>query len=672
MLSDSDFQPPRRRVSYPQRLLAVALLLVGCSTLLGVEDTRVQGTCTTKAECAPGFDCLLGACRDQCASDQECGDGARCLKAIGTSACIPANADCGESCPEGTKCVGQVCRSQCSSNGDCAGGQECQSGVCVGTDKVHDSPISTGGAGGGTAVPSGGTAGTTDMGGTSAGSGELAGAAGADIGPVCVPGHKRCQDLVIETCISDAWTATGDCPYACTDGECTGQCVPDTKDCSSLVPRTCLKNATYELGTACPKVCEKGECVDRCTKDALQCNNGDLQKCGADGQWALSQDCLVDCVNEKCTECAPPAEECKNGAHRTCGQDGTWGTPFNCQYVCVGNDCGSCSPNLTPTECIDNTPQYCDATGEWKKATSACSGDTSVCLDGTCVECQSPAKDCYDASTPMSCQANGFWKNGAKCMGSTAACLNGSCVACAPGTKGCADADTLRSCLDNGVWQDGANCSGSKSVCSNGACVACTGSQKTCINGDAYICSSESWSLLADCSPPSQICKSGVCAANNPYSVGFSSALPDPVSPANDILYLQKMPALSVDADLISLGMIGRVANVNAFGRFVIYSDNAGAPGAYLARTGDVSIKAGFTEDVPIPLATKLSAGKTYWVGAVFTGGATTYGQSNAAATPIRRVSLGYGAAFPDPFSGGSTLAGVEWNFYITVRDVSQ
>jgi hypothetical protein len=226
--------------------------------------------------------------------------------------------------------------------------------------------------------------------------------------------------------------------------------------------------------------------------------------------------------------------------------------------------------------------------------------------------------------------------------------------------------------MDNGTWLNGVDCSGAKPACSSGVCAECTGTQKTCINGDADLCSSDSWSLLANCTPPGQICQSGVCAANNPYSIGFSTPLADSVSPADDILYLQKLPALTVAADLIVLGMVGRTANANAFARFVIYEDNAGAPGAYLARTGDVSIKAGSTEDVPIPLATSLSAGKAYWVGAVFTGGATTYGKANANATPIRRLGLTYGSAFPATFSGGTTLSGVEWNFYITVRDVSQ
>ena len=41
------------------RPLFAALLLSGCGMLIGVEDSKVQGTCEAAAECAPGYGCLL-------------------------------------------------------------------------------------------------------------------------------------------------------------------------------------------------------------------------------------------------------------------------------------------------------------------------------------------------------------------------------------------------------------------------------------------------------------------------------------------------------------------------------------------------------------------------------------------------------------------------------------
>jgi hypothetical protein len=663
MLSDSDSQPPRRRVGYPQRLLAVALLLVGCSTLLGVEDTRVQGTCTTKAECAPGFDCLLGACRDQCASDQECGDGARCLKAIGTSACIPTNADCGESCPEGTKCVGQVCRSQCSSNGDCAGGQECQSGVCVGTDKVHDSPLSTGGAGGATA--SGGVAGSGMSAAGAAEPGGAGGAGGTETSPVCVPGTKRCAELVIETCISDVWTPTGDCPFACDKGACTGECVPQTKGCETLVPRTCGDDAKWQNGTACAKVCEKGECVDRCTEGTLQCSAGDLTQC-ADGAFALKEDCAVDCVNQHCTECTAPAEDCKNGQHRTCGADGKWGTPFTCAFMCVGTDCGVCTPNAKPTECIDNTPQYCDDTGNFKPAGAACTGATPLCEDGKCVECAKTTVDCLDANTPRSCQA-GKWTDGTDCKNPTPACLKGACVACAPGAMGCLDTNTPRSCDQNGAWKNGTDCAG---ACLSGSCVECapnatpTHCANTCTKTRQYCSPQGAWTNYASSCTDPDICSSGSCSVAANEQVGQYAQLSTFSDGLADNLVANRIQ-ITCASDLLGLGARFKTAAGSV--RFALYKDVAGEPTSIVAGSSTVVVSAGLTE-APTT-AIKLAAGY-YWVAMNLSSQLAALYSEDSGQPPATRYAsyLFSNVGFPPVDFPAPTVLANRYNLYAVVR----
>ena len=138
------------------RYLWSVLLLVSCSTLIGVDDSRVQGACTSDAECAPEYACLLGSCRNGCAGDQECDAGARCLKALGTSACVPSTADCAAGCPDGTTCADSVCRTDCTTTEDCAGDQTCQRRVCVGTDTTRDSGATGGAASGTGGEPSGG------------------------------------------------------------------------------------------------------------------------------------------------------------------------------------------------------------------------------------------------------------------------------------------------------------------------------------------------------------------------------------------------------------------------------------------------------------------------------------------------------------------------------------
>ncbi len=51
--------------------LGLALCLVNCSKLLGLEDGKTQGSCSTDAECAPGYQCSMGTCciGAQCSPD---------------------------------------------------------------------------------------------------------------------------------------------------------------------------------------------------------------------------------------------------------------------------------------------------------------------------------------------------------------------------------------------------------------------------------------------------------------------------------------------------------------------------------------------------------------------------------------------------------------------------
>jgi hypothetical protein len=216
--------------------------------------------------------------------------------------------------------------------------------------------------------------------------------------------------------------------------------------------------------------------------------------------------------------------------------------------------------------------------------------------------------------------------------------------------------------------------------CTNGACGMgscnsgwgdCGGNNDGCeTNLNSIASCGSSCQLKVNCGS-GQICTSGQCLTNNPYTVGFATALSTAWSPADNILYLQKLSPITLDADVVALGLVGRLNN-GAFAQFALYEDNAGVPGAFVARTGDVQVLAGPTEDVPIPGTARVFAGKTYWAGAVFTGGAGSYSLTNASAPLVHRAALTYGNAFPNPYVVGSTLSAVEYNFYITVRTVPQ
>jgi len=593
------------------RGLAVGLSLVACNAIVGIEDPIVvepnkPSGCLLNSDCADKTQvCVFQICSPPCAADRDCDDGARCLVTDSGQACVVSStASCrtAADCPSGSVCSGGACRNACGAG--CLDDQECGAdGVCHGTDN-HD-PASTSGGSGGTAgaagmggsAGNGGTAGSATLAGA-AGAAPEAGASGAGPGqPLCVPGHKRCADLVIQTCIDDAWSATGDCPYACVGGECTGECVPKSTDCKNLVPRTCSDAATWVEGQACAKVCDKGTCVDKCDENALQCSNGDLQHC-VNGVYTLLQNCVADCVNDKCTECTPLAEECTNGAHQTCGADGTWGDPFNCAKMCVGNGCGVCTPNAQPTDCIANTPQYCDATGNFKPSAGTCQGANPICEAGKCVACTAGSVDCLDANTPRSCVA-GQWQNGSDCVGTAPACLKGACVACAPGAVDCLDTNTPRSCQPNGTWKNGTDCTGNNPACLGGGCVQCTPNAtpthcaSACTKTRQYCSAQGAWTDYATSCTGSDSCTSGSCALAAESQAGQYAQLPSFLDGLADNLIANRIQ-ITCNADLLRLGARFKTAAGSV--RFALYKDAAGEPTSILAGTASTPVVAGITE----------------------------------------------------------------------------
>jgi hypothetical protein len=55
-----------------------------------------------------------------------------------------------------------------------------------------------------------------------------------------------------------------------------------------------------------------------------------------------------------------------------------------------------------------------------------CSGDTPVCVDGLCVECETGARLC-DGDTPVVCDDDHHKQRQAACKGETPICNNGVC-----------------------------------------------------------------------------------------------------------------------------------------------------------------------------------------------------------------------------------------------------
>ena len=335
--------------------------------------------------------------------------------------------------------VADAGRESCTLNGDCAKGH-CTEGACVGTDPSHD-PLLT--------ADGGGMGGSSGVGGLEGAPGEAsigssgfqppdAGieASGGAVSDPCVgvncnhPPAKACADAAHFTaydpqgscsggtcsytsrtiactceqnaCTTDACDAVtcstpptpmcpdastrrtfastgtcsgGSCSYAHTDTKCGfgcsgGQCNPDPcagVTCTTPPPATCASSTTVRK-YASTGTCSGGKCSYKYTDGT--CTN-------------------QTCFDGACTgQCAPGQKRCSNNGVETCTSVGTWSTPVTCvNQACVKGTCqGVCAPNPVPTRCLDgNTPEYCDATGQYAKAPD-CTGTKPVCLNGSCVQ----------------------------------------------------------------------------------------------------------------------------------------------------------------------------------------------------------------------------------------------------------------------------------------------
>jgi hypothetical protein len=346
-------RPPLRRTGFWS-----PLVLLSCSALLGIEESTVQGLCTSEDECAPGYDCLLGQCRNSCSSDRECGVGFRCLKTIGSSACIPINQPCGDACPSGTRCAGEVCRTDCGLDEDCSGGQTCRQGTCVGLDQQHDLPFE---------MPNGGSGGTTGEGGSGApGQSGSAGTSGGNPPQLCAPDERDCDGNRIVTCSADGTAFEGgvDCASneTCSAGVCeTHQCTPGELFCSAASVRKCAANGlSSEEVESCAddEYCDSAgaECLKGvCAPNLPVCDGARPTLCNSDGSGFEpgGTDCKANeaCEDGECIPrlCTPGAKFCTGNAVMSCSANGLASSKIeDCdglECAAAGND-AACQPTI--------------------------------------------------------------------------------------------------------------------------------------------------------------------------------------------------------------------------------------------------------------------------------------------------------------------------------------
>jgi len=101
--------------------------------------------------------------------------------------------------------------------------------------------------------------------------------------------------------------------------------------------------------------------------------------------------------------------------------------------------------------------------------------------------------------------------------------------------------------------------------------------------------------------------------------------------------------------------------------------DGAGHPGAFIAQTANIAMAAGVNSAAPSPLATQVTGGKTYWVGAKFVNGVHVYQNASPGL-----VGYSYGQTFaslpsalsPFPTGSAATFNDTALNLFMLIQDV--
>ena len=448
------------------------------------------------------------------------------------------------------------------------------------------------------------------------------------------------------------------CSFGCSNGACNADpcasitcnsppvaaCVTSTSLRTYLSPGTCSAGiCSYSSkDTSCQFGCSNGACnADPCA--SVTCTSAPTASCqststlrkyastgtcsGGTCTYAYTDSTCTNqtCIGSGCTgTCAQGQKTCVSNGFETCTSTGVWSAPTACvNQACVNGACqGVCAPNPTPTQCLDtNTPQYCDAAGQYAPATD-CSGTKPVCLNGGCVQCTAASQ----------CSASN------ECY--TATCTSNTC---------------------------GQQAKSEGSPCTAGVGYVCNG---------AGSCSECTPNYAGNCST-TEVCRSYACV-NAIETVGWQTATSGSTSPPADWLYMMKLPAIVHDATVLRFGVVGTITG--AIYKLAIYADDGSGTqpgtGAPLVVTpSGIAVGNGALETASItPTGVTLAKGTTYWLAFKANAQVAIHAAANASQVGWRG-SNAFNDAFPsDPMSTVTNLLsqnGTSYAVYVVVQDLN-
>ena len=253
------------------------------------------------------------------------------------------------------------------------------------------------------------------------------------------------------------------------------------------------------------------------------------------------------------------------------------------------------------------------------------------------------------------------------------------CNACLSGTTDCADESSVRTCGSDGQWQEASPCPDDQ-TCLLDACGGdCREGDQRCVPGvDHYeVCGSDgTWGPPVDCGTGSvnswDVCREGLCVDSPEYAVGDDDVAGwDTIAWDADTLVLMPLVVES-DARLFALEVI--TATGGGFVKMVLWHDNNGYPDQLIVSTTNAAVLTGAERVTRFatPTLPELAAGRTYWLGAVFSADVTLYTQATGGPnTLVHPYAFAGNFVDLDPFPDTATTGDpLDLGISLQVKDV--